>query len=68
MYRIIIYGLIFGAIYLGIRKILFDWKSRFSEMDEGKRERDLKESKRPDVIDLKQDKDGIFRPGDKKDD
>jgi len=62
--RILIYAIIFALIYFGIRKILKDWRERFKEVDEQTRKRDLKERQRPDVIDLKRDDDGIYRPGD----
>jgi len=63
--RLLLYILIFGAIYFGIRKILRDWKQRFADIDKATRERDLKERKRPGVVELKRDQDGVFRPGDK---
>jgi len=54
-----------GAIYIGIRRILLDWRNRFRDIDKETRERDLKERKRPDVVELKRDKDGVFRPSNK---
>ena len=65
--RLLLYILIFGAIYFGIRKILRDWKQRFADIDKATRERDLNERKRPGVVELKRDQDGVFRPGDKAD-
>ncbi|WDR06515.1 hypothetical protein PSQ90_03355 [Devosia rhodophyticola] len=66
--RILIFGLIGLAIYLGIAKIWRDWTKQFrsEEIEERtrRRERDLNDRKRNDVIDLKRDGDGIFRPGD----
>ena len=59
--RIALYALIAGALYFGIRKIYLDWRGRFHELDKKTRERDLKERKRPDVIDLKRGDDGVFR-------
>ena len=59
--RIAIYALIAGAIYFSIRKIYLDWRGKFRELDKKTRERDLKERKRPDVIDLKRGDDGIYR-------
>lgn len=59
--RVAIYAAIAGALYLGIRKIYLDWTGRFREMDKKRRERDLKERQRPDVIDLKRDDDGVYR-------
>ncbi len=66
--RLLIYLLIFGAIYWGVRRILVDWRNRFAEVDKATRERDLKERERPGVVELKRDKDGVFRPGDDKKD
>lgn len=62
--KLIVYVAIFAIIYFGIRKIWRDWTGHFKTVDEGKRQRDLKERERPDVITLKRDKDGTFRPGD----
>jgi hypothetical protein len=59
--RIILYAAIAGAIYFGVRKIVSDWRGRFRELDKKTRQRDLSERKRPDVIDLKRDEDGIYR-------
>ena len=56
-------------IYFGIRRIWLDWSNKFKKDDEqarlARRERDLAERQRPDVIDLKQDKDGTYRPKDR---
>ncbi|WDR02553.1 hypothetical protein PSQ19_18530 [Devosia algicola] len=66
--RVLIFGLIGLAIYLGISKIWRDWTKQFrtDEIEERtrRRERDLKDRKTHDVIDLQRDGDGIFRPGD----
>jgi len=62
--RIVIYAVIAGIIYFAIKKIIDDWKGRFREMDDKVRERDLKERKRPDVIELKRDEDGVYRKKD----
>ncbi len=61
--RILLYALIIGAIYFGIRRILKDWREKFAADDAARRQRDLDERKRPDVVELKKDKDGVFRPG-----
>jgi hypothetical protein len=60
----IIYAIIFGAIYYGIRKILRDWRERYEQLDKQRHERDLQERDRGDVVDLAPDKDGVFRPDD----
>jgi len=58
-------------IYFGIRRIWMDWSKKFKQDDEqarlARRQRDLAERQRPDVIDLKQDKDGTYRPKDRRD-
>lgn len=65
--RLLVYAIIIGAIYFGVRSIINDWKKKFKADDAAVRERDLKEGKRPDVVELKRDKDGVFRPGSKSD-
>lgn len=62
--RVLVYAIIAGAIYFGIRRIINDWKAQFRADDKAKHERDIKEGQRPDVVELKRDKDGVFRPGD----
>lgn len=70
--RILLITLIGLAIYFGIRRIWKDWTQKFDkDAEEAKllrRRRDLAERQRPDVIDLKRDDDGTFRPGEGKDD
>ncbi len=63
--RILLYLVIFAIIYFGIKKIVTDWRNRFREIDKKTRERDIKERKRNDIVNLKKDKDGVFRPDDK---
>lgn len=67
--RIIIFLVIGLIIYFGIRRIWLDWSNKFKKDEEQarltRRERDLAERQRPDVIDLKQDEDGTYRPQDK---
>jgi hypothetical protein len=60
--RIIIYVAIAGFIYYGFRRIVRDFKNTFRSDDKARHARDLNERQRPDVIDLKRDRDGIFRP------
>lgn len=61
--RILLFVALALAIFWGIRRIWRDWTGEFKAIDKAKRERDLKERARPDVITLKRDKDGTFRPG-----
>jgi hypothetical protein len=65
--RIVVLALIFGAIWWGIRRIWRDWTKQFRAEETEIRQRDLEERKRPDVITLKRDADGTFRPPDKSD-
>lgn len=60
--RILIFVVIAGAVFLGARKIWRDWKNQFQAVDAERRKRDLSERKRTDVIELKRDKDGTYRP------
>ena len=62
--RILVFAIVIGAVYLGIRRIANDWRAGFKRMDEAARERDLRERQRGDVIDLTPDEDGVYRPGD----
>ncbi|UYN99579.1 MAG: hypothetical protein KIT02_17010 [Devosia sp.] len=67
--RILLFVGLAVLIYFGVRRIWLDWSGKFKSDDEqariARRERDLAERQRPDVIDLKQDKDGTYRPRDK---
>ena len=62
--RLIVFLIVAGVVFLGARRIWRDWKGQFKEVDEAKHKRDLKERDRPDVITLKRDRDGTFRPDD----
>jgi hypothetical protein len=62
--RILVMALIFGAIFFGVRRIWRDWQKQFKAEDKAVHQRDLEERKRPDVITLKRDKDGTYRPPD----
>jgi hypothetical protein len=62
--RLLVIALIGGAIYIGVRRIWRDWTKQFRSEEKALHERDLEERKRPDVITLKRDKDGTFRPPD----
>jgi len=69
--RILIFAALAVIVYLGVRRIWRDWTSKFDNDAEDakrlRRERDLAERQRPDVIDLKRDEDGTFRPNDRDD-
>ncbi|HEY4201099.1 MAG TPA: hypothetical protein VGM83_11100 [Devosiaceae bacterium] len=60
--RVLIYVLIAAALYLGLRKIWRDTKNLFRSEDKARHQRDIKERQQPDVITLKRDGDGVFRP------
>lgn len=66
--RVVIYAVIAGAVWWGVRRIWLDWRNRFRDLDTAQhkatRQRDLAERARPDVITLKRDKDGTYRPPD----
>lgn len=68
--RILLFTFLAVIIYLGVRRIWKDWSGKFNaDAEEAKRlrrQRDLAERQRPDVIELKQDKDGTYRPDDDK--
>jgi hypothetical protein len=64
--RILLFTFLALVIYLGIRRIWKDWSGLFKreeqEAKQLRRERDLAERQRPDVIELKRDDDGTYRP------
>jgi hypothetical protein len=60
--RIVLFAAIGLAVLFGIRRIWRDWTAQFRAEDRAVHQRDLSERKRPDVITLKRDKDGTFRP------
>ena len=62
--RAVVLALIFGAIWWGIRRIWRDWTKQVRAEETEIHQRDLEERKRPDVITLKRDADGTFRPPD----
>ena len=62
--RIVIFAAIGLAIYFGVRRIWRDWSGQFRTEEKAIHDRDLAERARPDVITLKRDKDGTFRPPD----
>lgn len=62
--RVVIFVAIGLAILVGLRRIWRDWVSQFKAEDKAIHERDLQERARPDVITLKRDADGTFRPPD----
>lgn len=66
--RVILFLILAGVVFLGARRIWRDWTGQFKKLDEEDhkrvRERDLRERERPDVITLKRDNDGTYRPDD----
>ena len=66
IFRILIFVAVGLAIAWGVRKIWRDWKGQFRAEDKAKLERDRAERDRAkrsdDMITLKRDKDGKFRP------
>lgn len=62
--RLLLYAVIIGAIFIGVRRIMKDWSQRFRDLDKQARDRDLRERQRPDVIELKRSDDGVYRPDD----
>lgn len=66
--RILLFTVLAIVIYLGVRRIWKDWAGKFdadaAEAKRLRRQRDLAERQRPDVIDLKRGDDGTFRPKD----
>ena len=67
--RIIVFALIGGLIFFGVRKIWRDWSGQFRKLDAEdharRRARDLAERNQPGVIELKRGEDGTYRPDDK---
>jgi hypothetical protein len=61
--KLLIFLAIFAAIGFGIFRIWRDWRNQFKAIDHERRERDLRERARPDVVTLKRSEDGIFRRG-----
>jgi uncharacterized membrane protein YedE/YeeE len=62
--KIIVFAVIAGIIYTGIRRIWRDVTKQFRTEEKQIHERDLREREAPGVITLKRDKDGTFRPPD----
>lgn len=60
--RILIFVLIAGAVFLGVRRIWRDWKGQFKAEDRARLDRDRQDRASQDVVTLKRDKDGKFRP------
>jgi hypothetical protein len=60
--RIILFAAIGLAIVFGLRRIWSDWTRQFRAEDKAVHDRDIRERTRPDVITLKRDADGTFRP------
>lgn len=69
--RILLFTALGLLIYFGLRRIWKDWSGKFKADEEqarlARRQRDLAERERPDVIDLERDEDGTYRPNDRSD-
>lgn len=68
MLQVLIFAAVLGAIAVGVGRIVADWRQRFRLLDreaaERRRARDLEERGRPDVVALRRDPDGVYRPDD----
>lgn len=62
IFRFVVFTVIGLVIFWGVRRIWRDWTRQFRNLDAEQHARDVKERQRPDVIDLKRSKDGVFRP------
>lgn len=66
--RIIVIVLVGLLIFFGVRRIWRDWSGHFKRLASEERAevkaRNEAERRRPDVIELKRDSDGTFRPDD----
>ncbi|WP_029041993.1 hypothetical protein [Cucumibacter marinus] len=62
MTRLILLVVVFAVLFFGIRAIARSFSDYFKTVDDDTRKRDRAESKRPDVIELKRDEDGVYRP------
>lgn len=60
--RILVITLILGVIIYGLRRVWRDWTRSFRDEDAARRQRDLRERQRPDVITLRRNEDGVYRP------
>lgn len=67
----LIYVIVGGIVFIGLRTILRDWKEQFQAEDKEKAERhrlrlerNRQEAKSPGVVTLKRGDDGVYRPGD----
>ncbi len=67
LFKLLTYIVVFSVVFYGIRKIITDWRDKFNHDDAQKHQRDLKERDQDNVIDLKADDEGIFRPKDEND-
>jgi hypothetical protein len=60
--RVIVVVVVVAVIYQGLRSIWRDWTSHFREEDQARKARDQREARRPDVVELERDQDGVYRP------
>ena len=66
--RIIVLIAVLAIIIYGLRAIRRNVNDFINKDDEEKLRRDRQDRDRGCIVDLKQDKDGVFRPEDEKDD
>jgi hypothetical protein len=59
--KVLIFLALGVAIFLGARRIWRDWRGEFKQVEKAKRQRDMQERARPDVVTLKRSADGVFR-------
>ena len=62
LFKLAIFLVVAGAIFLAVRRIWRDWRGEYRRIDKQRHDRDVRERARPDVVTLKRDKDGHFRP------
>ena len=60
--KIVLFLVLAGIVFLGARRIWRDWRGEAKRLDAADRKRDLRERAHPNVVTLKRDKDGKFRP------
>ena len=64
--KIIIFAVVAWFVYTNVRRLWRDLTGQFRADDKAKKDRVQQERQRPDVIDLKRDADGVYRPPDER--